>query len=445
MPLKRNAIDQLICWKTEANRLPVLLKGAKGVGKTFLAYDYAKAFFQHIYYINFEREPQLAELFHETGEKAPGYRLMDYFQKEVPQEEGAQTEEEKPLGDRVLILDEISFSREAMTAVQEGRLQPVFEYIIVISSHPLPEELSRNYIQLSIRPLEFDEFLKAIGSDWYVEAIANHFQADKKMPEIVHKELLALYQLYLQIGGMPGSINEYLNLQSSVNVSEQHSFINGSYRRDILRDNNDSDALKMNQVLDSLVYQLMKDNRKFQYKIIRKGTTHTMYREAIHRLCEQNYTIRCSRISPEQLTQPSQSQPSPDASSFYEDGENTNFKLYLPDTGVLYSQLVEVQGKENMNKYEKVLHENCVAQSLSAKNDLFFFWESNSTAKVDFILLRDGELLPIEIFTGENTRSKSISVLKQNCAFPYSIKISSRNFEFTNDTKYVPYYAVFCI
>jgi predicted AAA+ superfamily ATPase len=89
--------------------------------------------------------------------------------------------------------------------------------------------------------------------------------------------------------------------------------------------------------------------------------------------------------------------------------------------------------------------ENYVAQSLKAKNYLFAFWESESMAKIDFIFLRSQDIIPVEIFEGDNTRSKSISVLKQKCSFPYAVKISSRNFEFSNQIKYVPYYAVFCL
>ena len=429
--MKRKVIDELIRWKTEEHNIPVLLKGAKGVGKTYLACDYAKAFFKHICYINFEREPRLTQLFQPDCENDPCRRLMDYF----------RITEDTLREERILILDEISFSKEVLLAIRKEQLLPAFEYIIAVSCHPLPEEQEQNYFKINIHPLEFDEFLRATSNEWYIEAILNHFNTDKKIPEIVHKELLALYQLYLQIGGMPGSINEYLNLLSAFNIPEQHSFITGSYRDYILKDNSYGDALKMQQVLDSLVHQLMKDNRKFQYKIIRKGTTHAMYREAIHMLSEQNYIIRCNRINSEQLSRPAEF----DVFSIFKDEENTNFKLYLPDTGVLYSQILEEQGRENIHQYEKALLENYMAQSLHAQNYPFAFWESDSMAKVDFILFKKEELIPIEIFTGENTRSKSISVLKQRCEFPYSIKISSRNFEFTNQIKYVPYYAVFCI
>ncbi len=428
--MKRKVIDELITWKSENTRKVLLLTGAKGVGKTYLAYDFAKAFFKHIYYINFEREAVTNSLFHSDSSESLSGRLVEYF----------HIDEEIAPEERILILDEISFCPEAAALVQEQQLRTDFPFILALSSNPLSPVNTASFQMLKVYPLEFDEFLLATGNEWYIEAIVNHFNTNTNIPEIVHKELLSLHQLYLQIGGMPAMINEYLNLNSTVNVSEQQSFLLGSYRDYIKRDHSDSDALKMIQVIDSLAHQLLKENKKFQYKIIRKGTTHAMYKEAIGKLAGLNYIIRCNRISTEQLI----SSPDNISMNAY-DEENSNFKLYLPDTGLLYSRLVEEQGSSEIKRSLKALLENYVAQSLQAKDYPFVFWESESMAKIDFIIEKNQALLPIEIHESDNTRSKSISVLKQKCSFPYAIKISSRNFEFTNQIKYVPYYAVFCL
>ncbi len=429
--MKRKVIDELIKWKTEKHEFPILLTGAKGVGKTYLSYDFAKSFFEQICYINFEREPLQSQLFQKDDGFSTKERLIKYF----------NINSEQPVQNRILILDEISFCEEALLVLSEHQLISTFDYIIAISSHPLANEWWKHFLHFQIHPLEFDEFLRATSNDWYIETIINHYNSSSKIPEIVHKELLSLHQLYLQIGGMPGIVNEYLNLMDAVNISEQHSFLTGSYHDYINRDNLDSDALKMNQVLDSLIYQLTKENKKFQYKIIRKGTTHAMYREAIEKLVEQNYVIRCNRIHTMDLTQPSQVFLLNDAC----ETDNSNFKLYLNDTGLLFSKIVEIQGIQGVEEHKKALLENYVAQSLQAKNYPFVFWESESLAKIDFLIVKDLELIPIEIFLGENTRSKSISVLKQKCDFPYSIKISEKNFEYSANIKYVPYYAVFCL
>ncbi len=429
--MKRKLIEELIRWKSENSDTPIILTGAKGVGKTYLAYDFAKAFFEQISYINFERNSESSSLFctFEAGEFTA--KITDYL----------HLSEDSSIKGRILILDEIGHCEEALQALSKGLFNGIFQFIIATSSHPLTMEQEKVFTRLSVHPLEFDEFLKAIGSDWYIEAIVNHFNTNTNIPDIVHKELLSLHRLYLQIGGMPGLVNEYLNFSDAVNVSEQHAFIVGSYHEYISRDNTDSDALKMKQVFDSLTYQLMKDNKKFQYKIIRKGTTHAMYRDAIQKLVEQNYVIRCNKINTEQLQNPSELILLNNSC----DTTNSNFKLYFPDTGLLYSKIIEEQGTKGVVNIKKALLENYVAQSLQAKNYPFVFWESESMAKIDFIIAKNFEIIPIEIHESSITRSKSISVLRQKCEFPYAIKISSKNFEYSNQIKYVPYYAVFCL
>ncbi len=414
------------------NGKPILLTGMKGVGKTYLAYDFAKAFFEHICYINFEREPVASKLLEAQNPDLIMAQLLEHF----------HINPEVPMGSIVLILDEIGRSKEALYFLELQSQKPMFPYVLAISSSQIDDKFSNITKGLTVYPLDFDEFLRATSNEWYIESILTHFHNNCKIPDIVHQELLALHQLYLQIGGMPGIINEYLNLSSTVNVADQHAFLIGSYHDYIQKDYTDSDALKMNQVFDSLVFQLMKENKKFQYKLIRKGTTHSMYKEAIHKLSDLNYLIKCNRISNEELDHP--------VDAFSYDNvqnaiDNTNFKLYMPDTGLLHTNLVKEQGSTLNKLCQKALIENYVAQSLRAKNLPFGFWESESMAKLDFIFLKEDNLYPIEIFFGDHTRSKTISIIKQKCEFPYALKISSKNFDFSNQIKYVPYYAIFCL
>ncbi|HHT56128.1 MAG TPA: ATP-binding protein [Herbinix luporum] len=289
--------------------------------------------------------------------------------------------------------------------------------------------------------MQFNEFLTAIGSEWYIETIIAHYNSNKKIPDIVHKELLNLHNLYLQIGGMPSIINEYLNFNNISNIPEQHSHLMGTYRHYLSLLSSDSESLKMNQVLDCLPLQLLKNNKKFQYNLIRKGTTHAMYKEAIQSLSNQNYIIPCYKMTTKDLS---------NIDKILEEdrlnvNEITSFKLYLSDAGLLHSLLLK-EIKTTFNKVaRKALLENYIATTLKVNGYPIVFWESESTAKIDFLLSNKGEIIPLEIFCDTNTRSKSISVLKQKIDFPYSIKISERNFEYSNNVKYVPYYAAFCI
>lgn len=430
--MKRKVINELITWKNSNSSKPFLLTGAKGVGKTYLAYDFAKAFFEHIFYINFERETGALDIFFSGDSEEMTQHLLSYIaidKTSLPES-------------RILILDEIPLDDKSVNFLFLLKNLEIFPYIVCISSNPISIEIMSNFCHQSVFPMEFDEFLLATGNEWYIETIINHYEANKKIPEIVHEELLALQQLYMQIGGMPGIINEYLSLSSLVNVSEQHSLLISTYHDYILKDNSENDALRMNQVFDSLALQLMKDNKKFQYKLIRKGTTYSMYKEAIKKLVDRNYIIQCNKVTPEQLLDPQTQYISQELMT---EESNTNFKLYLPDTGLLYTKMVEENGIHFNNNIHKALLENYVAQSLHNKGYQIVFWESDSMAKIEFIISKEQEYIPIEIFSSDNTRSKSISVLKQHCDFPYSIKISSKNFEYSNQIKYVPYYAVFCL
>lgn len=433
--MKRIYIEQLIKWNQTEDIRPVMLTGAKGVGKTYLAYDFAKAFFKNILYLNFEHDPKAVDLFSDKDPGKLSKRLSEHFYLTALDSDDNFNE------DRLLILDEISYCPAVLHILSSLQQEGAFPRIIAISSSPLKKEELKPYYHIPIYPMQFNEFLTAIGSEWYIETIIAHYNSNKKIPDIVHKELLNLHNLYLQIGGMPSIINEYLNFNNISNIPEQHSHLMGTYRHYLSLLSSDSESLKMNQVLDCLPLQLLKSNKKFQYNLIRKGTTHAMYKEAIQSLSNQNYIIPCYKMTTKDLS---------NIDKILEEdrlnvNEITSFKLYLSDAGLLHSLLLK-EIKTTFNKVaRKALLENYIATTLKVNGYPIVFWESESTAKIDFLLSNKGEIIPLEIFCDTNTRSKSISVLKQKIDFPYSIKISERNFEYSNNVKYVPYYAAFCI
>lgn len=434
--MKRTAINRLIEWNQSSDARPVLLTGAKGVGKTYLAYDFAKAFFKSILYLNLEHDPNAVKLFQAKDPFLVSNALLEYFNLDT------RSIESDIIEDRILILDECSSCPEALQMLTALQYTGEFPKIMAISSCPVKKEEYELYYHIPIYPMQFDEFLVALGKDWYIETILTHFESNKKIPDIVHKDLITLHNLYIQVGGMPGIINEYLNFNNLSNIPERHSLLMGTYQHYHGLINSDaSHGLKMNQVLNSLPIQLTKNNKKFQYNLIRKGTTHAMYKDAIQNLADQNYLIPAYKIVSEELLAI--------YSTIEEKGLNvtdiTSFKLYLSDVGMLHSQLYSSISWPFNKETKKALLENYIAVTLKSKGLPIVFWESDSMAKIDFILLKNNQLIPMELFCDKNTRSKSVSVFKQKIDFPYSIKISSKNFDFSNNVKYVPYYAVFCL
>jgi len=436
MSVKRTAIEHLLTWNQTEDVRPVILTGAKGVGKTYLACDFAKSFYKHIYYVNLEHDAFASDMF----------KLRDPFRisELLLERYGIFTDaaNESLSEDRLLILDEIGNCPDALQMLTTLQFTGEFPRIISISSSPIKKEVLDLYYHIPVYPLQFNEFLVSIAKDWYIEAIITHFETNKKIPDIVHKELLTLHNLYLMIGGMPGIVNEYLNFDNLINITENHTLLMGTYRSYLNNISSDSEALKMNQVLSSIPLQLMKENKKFQYKLIRKGTTHAMYKDAIQNLADRNYVIPSFKIASDELS---------NLYAILEDkklnvNEITNFKLYLSDVGILYSHLTKLEKPPlGSDLAMKALLENYVAETLLANGYPVMFWESDSTAKIEFLVPKAGHIIPVELFTDTNTRSKNISVLKQKIDFPYAIKISARNFGYSKDVKYVPYYAAFCI
>jgi predicted AAA+ superfamily ATPase len=425
--LKRKLIDDLVTWKDSNHNIPVLLCGARGVGKSYIAMDFGKSFYTDYIYINFEQEPYKTALFHHEdnstiiGELTKHYPVMDTMDSVL------------------LILDEISYGYGILQEII--RLSTVKTlHIIMISSYEEDRINPLEIKRMNLYPLDFEEFLGAIGKEWYIEVIKTHYNLNKKVPDIVHKELLTIFQDYLLIGGMPSAVNEFISLENQFNVKEQHKLLLNSYLEDIPEN---YDSLKIRQIITSLDKQVVKDNQKFQFTLLRKGATLGIYSDALMFIQKSYYGIICKKAGEEDIETTENILNLPDGHS--------RFKLYLQDTGMLNTLIHKnLYGdiKLNLTK-EKIirgLYTNYVAQCLTANGYQLFFWESNSQAKIDFIIKKNNCYVPIEVKISENTRSKNVSVFRTKYFhINESIKISTKNFDYTNDTKYVPVYAAFCI
>ncbi len=434
--MKRKLINKLLEWKEEAHKKPILLTGGRGVGKTYFVYDFAKSFYADYIYINFESDPFLYDFINNDSSQFESV-LRDYFH--LP-------EAAIPI---LVILDEITGCPDINNIINKFLNTENMNQVIAITSTLSKELLSDPmFRQLELFPLDFEEFLIATGNEWYIEVITVHFLSDTKVPDIVHQELLVLFELYLQIGGMPMAVNEYINTGSAFNVPEQHRIIINSYLSDIYRLNTEGDFLKISQAFNTIDKQLMKNNRKFQYKLIRKGATQALYGDALRYIMDTGYGVCCIKLGDENLIDLLSTDtitPFVESNQFYKNNPHLNFKLYMLDIGILYSTL-KTQYIKIMEQHKVGLIENYVAQCLSAKEYPLYFWESDSQAKIDFIIKKDNKIIPIEVRSNDQTRSRNVSIFRSKFkSVTDSIKISTRNFEYSNHVKYVPIYAVFCI
>lgn len=406
--MKRSAVDDLIKWKENGTSVPFLLVGTKGTGKTYLAIEFSLAYYPQYLYVNFELNKAANDFF--VKKIIAGLSVAEtvaaFFQIE-----------EQYLSELIVIFDEVSFCPVLYEALKRRE-----QFAIIAISGVIPPIQYKEYFQLChLFPLGFDEFLSAVGSDWYIDIIQGHFHQLKPVPDIVHQELMALFEEYLIVGGMPAAINEYISSKSVYNVSEIHHTIMNRMKSVLECICDEKEAGKAKQIMQVLPEQLMRENKKFRFNSIRKGVTYSLYQESISALEESGMVLRLN-----------------------EQSKSTHFKLYLPDVGMLSSAFNGIETEDT----RKALLENYVMQTLVKKNQYHLnFWESDAQAKLEFVLEKDNEETPVELRTSTNGKGKSIASF-QNIKGKHKQKyyrFGFENFYSTPVLLQIPYYAIFCL
>ena len=401
-------------WFETNSPKPLMIKGPKGVGKTRLVTDFLTTNTENKIYLNFELNPGLLELIHPNSVKHSIESIQSYFSIDSSL-------------NSILVFDECHLCEPLISKLITCSKDFSSQRFIFITSYPVTITIHNDEVEtLTLYPLDFEEFLQATNNHWYVSVISEHYKSSKPIPDIVHNDLLNIFYDYLLIGGMPGAINEYIALESVLNVSEIHYSIQNHQLNSLRLHNSEGSYSKLESLYQTLDQQLAKKNKKIKYNMIRKGATKNQYLVETQTLEDYGLILSCLPL-----------------------GENPiGHKIYLYDTGILVSKSkMNVSYKElnaNVEQYKGFL-ENYVAQSLVANGYPLFFWESDSQAKIDFIIQKKGSYIPIEIYSNEATKSKSIHIFNNTYETTYSIKLSPKNFSRRGNIQYVPLYAVFCI
>ncbi|MBE5950234.1 MAG: hypothetical protein E7260_01425 [Lachnospiraceae bacterium] len=405
--MKRNAINVLQKWKEQPERKPFYLTGIKGVGKTYLAYDFANDFFDSCFYLNFDHNRHLVEKFETVTEADVITVLAEYF-----------TVPEELLYATPFIFDEIYLCPNFIKTLWNVIKDRNHLYWIFISSYDtLAEEIKETMFSYVLFPLQFDEFLVAIGKEWYVEVIRAHYTGKKKIPDIVHQELLSTFDEYLWIGGMPDVINEYLTMEATINIPERQYLQKQISTLDLHHIIEESLEYKCRQVLSTVEEQLKKSNQKFQFNLIRKGITYQMYKDALKLLTKHQILYRVNHLEKEQ-----------------------QFKLFYPDFSFCSSE----RNDELTAVEHHVRLQNYVVQTLTEKKTEVLFWESKSQASVEFIIREKELYFPLELKLEGKSKSKSIQSFAGQYPVGNSIRISSSNFVENDENFILPVYSLFC-
>lgn len=432
--MERNMMQELVQWKEkQSNRMPLILYGVRQVGKTYLLREFGDRYFQNTIYINFERMHVIADYF--QGDLSPDriLRLLEeYFNQKI-------------IPDRtLLIFDEIQACERALTSLKYF-CEEAPEYHITAAGSLLGVAINREqysfpvgkvYIK-TLYPLGFDEFLQAVGKKHFINIIKEHYESMEPIPDATHQELLEWYRRYLFIGGMPAAINEYMERSSLINVPEVQSMILSAYTFDMAKYATDSESTKIRNAYMSMPAQLAKENKKFQYKLIRKGATAGLFGDSIAWLVYSGVVLQCDRVS--RCDMP-----------LVAFRDVSAFKLYMSDVGLLsaFTGMTPesiIRG-ELSELYKGSLTENYVAQTLKAKGYELYYWTSESpTAEVDFVMQKEGKVIPVEVKSGEHVKAKSLHHYMNMYQPKKVIRLSEKNFGTDEILHAIPLYAAFCM
>lgn len=431
----RKISEYLKRWKDGKYRKPLIVQGARQVGKTYSVLQFGKEHYDNVAYFNFQTNEKLARSFEENI--SPSYLLP------VLSRISGQTITK---GRTLIVFDEVQLCERALTSLKYF-CEEAPEYHVIAAGSLLGVAVNREkhafpvgkVDRYTMHPMDFEEFLLAMGETDLVKRIRACYESNTPMPAAFHDAALGLYRQYLVIGGMPEAVARYVDTKDYTQIRHVLETIGMDYLDDMSKYQESANEIKKTRLTyGTVAVQLSKKNTRFQYKLIKTGARAAEYENALEWLCSANLIHRVYRA--EQIAKPLEN---------YKDIDD--FKIYLSDMGLLCAQKgisasdVLYMDSE-LTDFKGGMTENYVYTQLVSAGFKTFFWRNDKgTKEVDFILPIDGKLIPVEVKSGERVRSDSLNEYRTLFTPAWSIRVSEKNFGFDNGIKAVPLYAVFCI
>ena len=430
--MERKIVEKLLAWKNGPSRKPLIISGARQVGKTYSALTFGKEYYKNTVYFSMEDSREVQAVFD-----------RDLKPERIIRELSAQTGQSIFPEDTLLIFDEIQCCERALTSLKYF-CENAPEYHIIAAGSLLGVAVNRdNYSfpvgkvdMLTMYPMDFEEFLMATGNAALVELIKESYAAFS--PLSLHETAMDLYRVYLVVGGMPQAVLEYVKTRDFNFVTAAQKNINDAYIADMAKYATPQETTKIMAAWASIPAQLSKENRKFQYKVIKSGARAYEYETPLDWLKFAGIIHKCIRVSEGKMPL-----------TAYAD--NDAFKVYMMDTGLLCSKFgiaanVVLSGALSFDGFKGALAENYICQCLAANGITPFYWSSPGKAELDFVFQdRQGNIVPLECKSADNVRSKSLRQFVSLYNPEYAVRASAKNFGYENGIKSVPLYALFCL
>ena len=420
--MERKITVDLLKWKKDAERKPLLIYGNKQIGKTYTAIEFGEKEYKTVAYINSDNNQELLHIM--TKE-----RTIDKIIMKLSLLVG-----EPILKDDTLIIIDNVTNEEIVKGIKKfGKEKNDYHIIMITSSKDKlnvfkGEELQYRYMF----SMDFEEYLRAVNNLELIDFIKTSYRSNKPMP--FHNIAIDYYEEYLITGGFPEVIQASLNKESDLKLKMIQEKIWDCYKKELLNIDNLIDISRANDVLNILPYQLLKPNRKFQYGLMRTGGRSKDYEKSLEYLANNGIVYKCHKIS--EVNPPLSKCKDPES-----------FKLYLNDTGMLFMMMhlsrIKLFNDSNL-KY--ILFENSVASSIINCGYSLYYYQSEGKAEVPFIIqTRAGKIIPVEIVNKNISKAKSLSLFMSKFNVTEAIRFTEDNFSMKKGIKYVPIYASFCL
>lgn len=430
----RKIFEYLKNWKNSLYRKPLILQGARQVGKTHSVLTFGKNEYENVAYFNFETDIRLKETFEENINP-------DYLIPILSRLSNQTIIKEKTL----IFFDEIQLCERALTSLKYFCEQAP-EYHIIVAGSLLGIAVNRQQISFpvgkvdikTLYPMDMEEFLMTMGEDELITAIKKSFEENTPMPSVLHDIAMEYYRKYLVVGGMPECVSKFRETGNYTLIRHTQDMILLSYLNDMSKYNVTSEIKKTRLVYDNITVQLSKENTRFQYKLVKSGGRASEFENAIEWLTLSGITSKIHGL--EDIQKPLENYKNIDS-----------FKIYISDIGLLCAKKEIIPEdilylSKELNDFKGGMTENYVNVHLNINEYTQYYWKApKGTSEVDFIIMREGKIIPVEVKSTDNTRAKSLETYMKKYKPEYAVKVSSKNFSFENNIKNIPLYAVFCI
>ncbi len=392
--MERELMNQLVQWKNDSNRKPLVLKGCRQTGKTWLMKEFGKRYFKHVAYINFDHNPRMQAVFQ-----------MDYDISRILLAINAETKVPIEPEDTLILFDEIQEAPDALSSLkyfcENARDYPVIAAgsLLGVAIHKKVSFPVGKVNMMNLYPLSFREFLSAINEDALKEFLD---QKDYVSMQLFHDKYREHLKNYYYVGGMPEAVQRFLDTRDYLQVRQVQNEIIELYENDFGKHIEENELPRVRMVWNSIPLQLAKENKKFFFGQIKKGARSAEYEVAIQWLLDCGLIHKVYRVS----------KPAIPLKAYM---EFTAYKLFLSDVGLLgaMSELdagTLLEGNLIFTEFKGALTEQYVLQQLLSDTSYtpYYYTSESGKYELDFMIQKSGLVIPIEVKAEENIKSKSL-------------------------------------